>query len=113
MLKHEDIVSRDYAPTCMTKELAEFIDNSVNTKRAILALRTLNSNAKLYASEERIGNELACIHVDLGDFTWDQLEEICSTYTNFYEPCGDIPFPNLALWEHHWIPSFDVTDYGR
>ena len=23
MLKHEDIVSSDYAPTCMTKELAE------------------------------------------------------------------------------------------
>lgn len=42
MLKHDDIVSRDYAPAYMTKELAEFIDHSVNTKRAILALRTLN-----------------------------------------------------------------------
>ena len=42
MLKHDDIVSRDYAPAHMIKELVKFIDNSVNTKRAILALRTLN-----------------------------------------------------------------------
>ena len=113
MLEHSDVMSKNYEPTVMTTELREFIDRSTNTKNAIFALRALNPNAKLYGSEDRIGSELAGIHVDLGDFTWDQLNDICSTYTQFYAPCGDIPFPNLALWEHHWIPSVDITSYGR
>lgn len=105
-------VTKEIAPLPLSEELANYIDNSVNTKDAIKQLQLRYPNCGIYAPvNSKDDSELTTLLVTSPSISGEDLDTIMDDLPNKVPNEYGCVFPYILRIPKLFVQTFDVTDY--